>query len=365
MTGEAALGAPGARRNDKRKHRLIDLFAGCGGLTAGFVGTGTFEPVVAVESDLSAAATYAANFGEHVDRGDVRSWTHGSMPRADVVIGGPPCQGFSNLGPRVVSDARNDMWTYFVDVVARVRPAFFVMENVPQFLKSAQFALMSAETARGGRLWGWRLEPHLLDAHNYGAAQRRRRAIIVGSRLDVRAIGAPAPTTTRRTVADALKQLEGLPEHARLPQRTTAYSAHRLPGAFSMAELHFAPRPTAFAAARYSAVPYGGSRINLPDEFLTPGWRRHQSGAQDVMGRLVWEKPSVTIRTEFFKPEKGRFLHPEKHRPITHLEAALLQGFPEDYLWCGTSPSIARQIGNAVPVALGGAVAEHLAAHLH
>ncbi|MGM7420851.1 DNA cytosine methyltransferase [Cellulosimicrobium sp. CpK407] len=79
------------------------------------------------------------------------------------------------------------------------------------------------------------------------------------------------------------------------------------------------------------------------------------------MGRLEWEKPSVTIRTEFFKPEKGRFTHPTQHRAITHWEAARLQGFPDDHLWVGDRAQIARQIGNAVPVPLGEAVGRHLA----
>ncbi len=78
------------------------------------------------------------------------------------------------------------------------------------------------------------------------------------------------------------------------------------------------------------------------------------------MGRLAMEKQSVTIRTEFFKPEKGRYLHPSEHRPITHFEAARIQGFPDDFLWCGTKNSIARQIGNAVPPPLAEAIARHL-----
>ncbi len=82
------------------------------------------------------------------------------------------------------------------------------------------------------------------------------------------------------------------------------------------------------------------------------------------MGRLHWDKPSVTIRTEFFKPEKGRYLHPTEDRPITHAEAALIQGFSEDFQWCGTKTSIARQIGNAVPPPLARAIADHVALRL-
>ncbi|BBU24299.1 DNA-methyltransferase Dcm [Mycobacterium xenopi] len=79
------------------------------------------------------------------------------------------------------------------------------------------------------------------------------------------------------------------------------------------------------------------------------------------MGRLHWDRPAVTIRTEFWKPEKGRYLHPTANRPITHLEAARLQGFPDDYLWYGTKSEIGRQIGNAVPIMLARGIATHIA----
>jgi DNA (cytosine-5)-methyltransferase 1 len=78
------------------------------------------------------------------------------------------------------------------------------------------------------------------------------------------------------------------------------------------------------------------------------------------MGRLRWDEPSVTIRTEFFKPEKGRYLHPTEHRAITHQEAARIQGFRDDYKWVGSKLSIARQIGNAVPIPLAKAIAARL-----
>lgn len=89
----------------------------------------------------------------------------------------------------------------------------------------------------------------------------------------------------------------------------------------------------------------------------TDAWDLHHSGAGDVMGRVRIETPSVTVRTEFFKPEKGRYLHPSAHRPITHYEAARIQGFPSDFRWCGTKSEIAKQIGNAIPIPLGAAIA--------
>ncbi|MBP2372952.1 DNA cytosine methyltransferase [Paeniglutamicibacter psychrophenolicus] len=100
-------------------------------------------------------------------------------------------------------------------------------------------------------------------------------------------------------------------------------------------------------------------------EYLsTKSWDNHDSGAGDVMGRVRAGAPSVTVRTEFFKPEKGRYLHPTENRPITHYEAAKLQGFPDNFRWCGSKTDIAKQIGNAVPVPLGLKIAESIHAYL-
>ena len=107
-------------------------------------------------------------------------------------------------------------------------------------------------------------------------------------------------------------------------------------------------------------IPEGGNRFDLPDSLKAPCWINHDSGAGDVMGRLYWDRPSVTIRTEFTKPEKGRYLHPTQNRAITPYEGALLQGFPAEHLWVGSKTSIVKQIGNAVPIPLGKAIAQHL-----
>ena len=127
-------------------------------------------------------------------------------------------------------------------------------------------------------------------------------------------------------------------------------------------DLHFGRRPTDESLARYRAVPPGGNRFDLqknrPD--LTPGcWVRKTSGGTDLFGRLWWDRPSVTIRTEFFKPEKGRYLHPDQDRPITHREAARIQSFPDDFRFVGTKLQIARQIGNAVPPTLERRALDH------
>lgn len=341
--------------------RVVDLFAGCGGLTSGFVSTGRFRPVAAVELDSHAAATYAQNFGDHVYVGDVADWVQGSMPAADVVVGGPPCQGFSALGKQDPTDPRNGLWRHYVTALQRIRPAMFVIENVPQFLRSPEFALLTSETTSRGRLAAYSLESFVLNSANYGSAQARRRAVVIGRPRGLEELGPPdysAAQTLRDVVPDWLNPSV---RETDLPESTVEFRGVQLPGPFKLKDLHITRKPTKLSMDRYRAIPPGGNRHDLPSDLQAECWRRHTSGAGDVMGRLSWDKPSVTIRTEFFKPEKGRYLHPTEHRPITHAEAAVIQGFPETFAWCGTKLSIARQIGNAVPIALGSALALHLA----
>ena len=127
-------------------------------------------------------------------------------------------------------------------------------------------------------------------------------------------------------------------------------------------DLHFGRTPTPLSVKRYRAIPKEGmNRFDLlkraPD--LTPGcWIRKKTGGTDLFGRLWWDRPAFTIRTEFFKPEKGRYLHPEQHRPITHREAARLQSFPDSFRFKGTKIEIAKQIGNAVPPLLAARIAD-------
>ena len=137
-----------------------------------------------------------------------------------------------------------------------------------------------------------------------------------------------------------------------------------LPDAPPPLDLHFGRNPTDLSRKRYRAVPPGGNRFDLPVK-LTPGcWIRKTSGGTDLFGRLWWDRPCVTLRTEFFKPEKGRYLHPDQHRPITHREAARMQSFPDGFRFEGNKTEIAKQIGNAVPPVLAARIADMVLAML-
>lgn len=358
---------------------MIDLFAGCGGMTAGFQQCG-FEPVLAVESNLHAAATYAANFGEgHTVWGDIADLPDEAVPDADIVIGGPPCQGFSNLGSRNVDDPRNSLWKQFLRVVQQAQPQIFVIENVDRFRKSPDFQLLLNE-ADSGMISDYTLTHGVLLAADYGVAQRRPRTIVIGSRLGE--IPMPLPTHGKEpmlgakpweTVRSRIAKLPEFPNTTDLPDAQVEFFGQVVPGSFKWLDLHFGRKPQPKSLLRYDCIPPGGGRFDLPDELLPNCWRNKASGTTDVMGRMRWEAPSLTIRTEFFKPEKGQYLHPQwdaenpnkrVNRVITHLEAALLQDFPETFQWCGSKIEIARQIGNAVPVGLANAIASHLRDYL-
>lgn len=337
-----------------RKLTVVDLFSGAGGMTCGFVQAG-FRPIFAVEKETDFAATYAENFGQHIVAADIAEVVRrGPGVSADVVIGGPPCQGFSNLTGNRRQDPRREMWRYFMDVVEQTQCRVFVIENVPNLLTGPEF---DGIRQRATEL-GYRIGPDssgILLASDFGVPQNRRRAFIIGSRIGE--ISLPKPTGKRMSVRQAFDGIPARPDQTEIvktPVRTN--------------QLHLARNPTAKSMQRYRLIPPGGNRFDLqaaaPE--LTPAcWIRKTSGGTDLFGRLHWDEPArCTIRTEFYKPEKGRYLHPEEHRPITHWEAARLQTFPDDFLWHGTKIRIAVQIGNAVPPLLAGCIARHLRSRL-
>ncbi|MFF3458008.1 DNA cytosine methyltransferase [Streptomyces sp. NPDC002730] len=425
--------------------RIADLFAGCGGFTQGFYSFRPqgkeqqeepfFKSVLAIEKDKSAASTYAANFAtgiddkKHVHTENIEHWNPSEDEiSADVVLGGPPCQGFSGLGKGDPDDPRNKLWRHYVRIVSEViRPKVFVIENVDRFLRSAEFLDLVRETQPGGKLEEYQLldppdapkpgEPllnrqqYLLNAADYGVPQARRRTIIIGVRKDVSKLEKlqyPEPTHVkpRRNRRTAEEEDALFPEESIDPLSGRKYwepvdpvftrssrmdLADDLPGAdrgyFLTNELHIRRNPEELSIARYMAIPEGGNRKDLtgvyykvdsrnrirlsndpndpdysrvrgPETYLsTPSWDDHNSGTGDVMGRLRKDEPSVTIRTEFYKPEKGRYLHPVEDRPLTLFEGALIQGFPEGFKWCGSKTQIGAQIGNAVPIGLGREIA--------
>jgi DNA (cytosine-5)-methyltransferase 1 len=382
----------GVKKQPTAKYRLIDLFAGCGGMTLGFLWESLGKPllsgsalrlssarpkspfmlVMANDFDEEALNTYRANFDPKQKHSrdesiqDLLADPNVNWPKADVVIGGPPCQGFSLLNKNRADDERRDLWWHFLEVADLVHAKVIVMENVPQLIGTPEF---KAILERLKELGFEHLMAHKLCAANYGVPQIRHRAIIVASRVGPIALPTPTHLSKERitklngdlfdagrpslwlTVRDAIGKLDA-PEGTDI--REGADLTHRL---------HFGRNPTDVSLKRYRLIPEGGNRFDLQrkSRSLTPAcWIRKTSGGTDLFGRLWWDRPSVTIRTEFFKPEKGRYLHPDQDRAITHREAARLQSFPDDFEFTGSKIEIARQIGNAVPPLMAFAIAKEV-----
>ncbi len=342
------------------KVKVIDLFAGAGGLTCGFdmlrdaEGEQLFETVWANDFNKDAVDTFNRNFGNVCLLGDLEEiLDSGSskIPQADVVVGGPPCQGFSLLNKNRAGDVRRGLWYQYMRVVELSGAHTFLMENVPQLLKSDEYL----EIVEFAESLGFVVSPgKTLTAADYGVPQVRKRAIIVGTKKNnPHDYFPPKKTHTKpakivddsqipwTTVKSAIGDLPK-PVGTEIREKSTA-----------TLRLHFGRNPTQLSKDRYRAIPKEGmNRFDLqrvaPE--LTPNcWIKKKSGGTDLFGRLWWDRPSVTIRTEFFKPEKGRYLHPVQHRPITHREAARIQTFPDSFYFCGSKIAVARQIGNAVP----------------
>ena len=357
---------------DTKEIKYIDLFSGAGGLSLGFekLSGFPFKSLWANDFDKNAAMTYNENFDSECFYGDLVDYLDqgNPIPKADMVIGGPPCQGFSLLNKKRADDPRKKLWIPFIEVVERASAKVFVMENVIQLLNSIEHdEIIEWASHRGFKTWSG-----ILLAADYGVPQMRKRAFIIGSKNHDPADFFPPPKTHFNpkkpptqlslikdnyvenaipwlTVRDAISDL-GAPVGTEIRE------------AKGPSNLHFGRNPTQKSIARYKAIPEEGmNRFDLQARApeITPAcWIRKKTGGTDLFGRLWWGRPSVTIRTEFFKPEKGRYLHPEQHRPITHREAARFQTFPDDFKFIGTKIQIARQIGNAVPPKLAATVAK-------
>lgn len=324
----------------RRKLTAIDLFAGAGGLSTGLKLAG-FRVLAAVELDQRAAETFRANHPRvHVEARDIRQVRGAALMRAlglrrgelDLLAGCPPCQGFSRLptrnGATSESDERNDLVFEFLRFVRALRPKAVMFENVPGLMRDRRFEQVRAELAE----LGYGVEATVLDAHDFGVAQRRRRLILIGSRGARQVTPAP-PAEKRLMVSDVL---------ALLP---------KLAGA-SGDPLHDWPvQHSSRVRAMIHAIPAnGGSRDDLPLP-MRLACHAEVDGFHDVYGRMRWDAPAPTITSGCVNPSKGRFLHPTEDRAITLREASLLQGFPVDYVFFPRhgKEAIAAMIGNALP----------------
>ena len=343
------------------KPRVIDLFAGVGGLSLGFEKKG-FDVVLANEYDASIATSYIANHkNTKMIVGDITSLdledTFGKLAGTiDVVIGGPPCQGFSQKEQRkTIHDERNFLFKYYVSVVELVKPKYFVMENVPNLL-TAEGGYFRHEIEELFNKLGYSLEYGVLNASDYGVPQNRRRAVIIG-KLDGDAPKLPVPKRNNVTIWDAISDLAYLESGEGSEEQEYKYPAESdyekmLRKDSSKLFNHIATKHSPLALERLALIPPNAGREVLPEEHLT------KSIYSGTWTRMKKDEISVTITTRFDTPSSGKFTHPFLNRAITVREAARIQSFPDNFHFVGNKGSQMKQVGNAVPPLLAAAIAE-------
>lgn len=341
--------------------KVIDLFAGVGGLSLGFEMSG-FDVVVANEYDASIAAAYSKNHkNTKMIVGDITSLnlkdTFGKyVGEIDVVIGGPPCQGFSQKGQRkTINDERNFLFKYYVAVVELVKPRYFVMENVPNLL-TAEKGFFRKEIEELFNKLGYSLKYDVLNAADYGVPQSRRRAFIIG-KLNDKAPSLPLPKKEKVTIWDAISDLaflesgEGVEEQEYRNPPESEYQRLMRKNSEKLYN-HVVTKHSKVALERLALIPPNAGKEVLPKEHLT------KSIYSGTWTRMCKDEVSVTITTRFDTPSSGKFTHPFLNRAITVREAARIQSFPDDFHFIGTKGSQMKQVGNAVPPLLALAIAE-------
>lgn len=320
----------------------LELFSGAGGMAVGLRWAG-LRVIRSMDHDAMAVATYNRNLGGHCVRADARAVTGKSLlagtgqVTVDVVSGGPPCQGFSKQrrGAHLLDDPRNALARDYARIVLELRPRAFLLENVEAFGQTRGRALV---TELREALAGYEVTEHLVCSSRFGVAQSRGRYLMIGLRSDLRA---PAPVLVpaghRVTVRDAIGDLPSPPPDG---------SGH--PGF----DGHSRSLITALNEERFRHVPPGGGWRDIPPALRLrchAGAGTSKGGWPDVYGRLEWDGLCPTVTSGFDSFTRGRYGHPEEHRPLTLREGARLQGFPDWFEFSGTRHDVRKQVGNAVP----------------
>lgn len=368
---------------------VIDLFAGCGGMSLGFELAG-FTPILAIEKDEWAAETYAYNRQNvNVVTADITTIVNPLTEFPDVrdvlgIIGGPPCQGFSVSGGRDPKDPRNSLFMDYMRFVSAYKPVFFVLENVP--------GILSSVTKRGEKVRdviisisgkiGYNVKVLLLNAADYGVPQSRQRVFFIGLRNDIPFIPEwliPKKTTVVNpiTIRQALSDLPviaaggGVEPMAYQTEAMNSFQEWSRKGSSAVFN-HIAMRHTKRLVERFHVIKWGESAADVPREHM----QRKRGNASEISGKVYTQnnmrpfpdRPSPTVPASF----QSNFVHPLYDRNYTAREGARLQSFPDTYIFRGHRTTMSwekhlsqyQQIGNAVPPllakALGNMIVDYL-----
>lgn len=337
-----------------------DLFAGVGGLSEGFRMDG-FEIGFAIEFDKNIAESYRLNhlstnvIADDITNIDVAN-LHKLHPNIDVIIGGPPCQGFSQKGKRLnLEDSRNYLFKQYIKFVEEFKPKYFLLENVPNILTTSN-GYFKEQIIQSFENIGYEVTCGVLYARDFGIPQDRRRAMFLGQ-IDKLEIELPKPTYVYTTVKDAIYDLpfigsgEGVEVTDYENEAQTTYQKLMRKNSKKLYN-HVATNHSKSALERLRMIPKGKGKEVLPAELLT------KSIYSGTWCRLIEDGIAPTITTRFDTPSSGRFTHPILDRCLTIREAARIQSFPDTFRFYGNRTCQMKQVGNAVPPLLAKAVAD-------
>lgn len=362
---------------------VIDLFCGAGGLSEGLRQAG-FKPVVGVDFDKHASATYRHNHpGVPVIEGSVEYVTGEQLIELagtadiDLIAGGPSCQGFSTHGKRMQDDPRNFLFKHFVRLVDEVRPKMFLMENVRGMLTYGKGAFRRQIEAAFAEI-GYRTDFAQVLAADYGVPQMRHRILFIGTRIDDIRLSFPEPThgdprlglKPYVTVEEAIGDLPLMGANYRNEARAYAHAPQNpfqvycRTGAPTKVTMHVGRPLSKQAHALAQHIVQGQGLRSAPVEVLPAQFKKMRTISTGALRkdcttlyyRLDPSKPSYTITCNYKNVASGPFLHPWEDRAISHREAAQFMSFPDHYQFMGAS--FPRQIGNAVPPLLARAIGD-------
>lgn len=342
----------------------IDLFAGCGGLSKGFMDAG-YSIIVGVDNDQAALNTFAKNHNGAIalnaDLSEQATFDRikeiaGDRP-IDVIIAGPPCQGFSLTGPRNFDDKRNKLYLAVFEVVKQFNPKGFIIENVPG-MATLYEGQIKDEILKRFQALGYNVECKILCAADYGVPQLRKRLVFMGVRKDIGKPCFPAPSFTPETYRTCRDAISDLPSRIDdLGSETDVYTCEPrteyqriMRGDCQVLSNHVATAHKQFVIDTIALVPEGGNYKDLP-----PGWGVSRKFHM-AWTRLNGNTPSRTVDTGH-----RNIFHYELNRIPTVREDARIQSFPDDFVFTGTKTQQSRQVGNAVPPLLGYALGKALA----
>lgn len=345
---------------EERKNTVIDLFCGCGGLSYGFIEAG-YKVVLGIDHWKDAIATFEKNHLKSIGliadllNEDPQLISQKTMIcKADVIIGGPPCQGFSIAGKRIIDDERNKLYKSFVSFVDFYKPKAFLMENVPNIVSMGNGAVKDVIIKDFEKL-GYKVSCQVLMASGYGVPQNRKRAFFVGIKGE-KEFCFPVPNTTK--LISAKEAISDLPEVS-LPEgidySIEAKSEYQeiLRKSSNGVYNHEITNHSAQTIEIISMVPDGGNYKSLPIEL------QKTRNVNIAWTRLNSNKPSFTIDTGH-----RHHFHYKFNRVPTVRESARIQSFPDSFIFSGSKTSQYKQVGNAVPPILAKTLAESLKKYL-